>query len=118
MSAPWNDGLPRTVSTKWFSSSTVVIFGVATHSVSDAPGTRSALTTRAPAGASSVAQLDVNYSYPRFLLYRDAAAAESGLLAEGAVKGLLYEDDEYLGHASRRDFFYVTLDEETRSALR
>jgi hypothetical protein len=65
----------------------------------------------AHAGASSVAQLDVNYSYPRFLLYRDSAAAGDGLVAEGAVKGLLYEEDEYLGHASRRDFFYVTLAE-------
>ncbi len=63
----------------------------------------------AHAGANSVAQLDVNYSYPRFLLYRDAAAADSGLVAEGAIKGLLHEDDEYLGQASRRDFFYVTL---------
>jgi hypothetical protein len=59
------------------------------------------------AGAVTVAQLDVNFSYPRFLVYQpDAETGE--LTAIGAVKGLLYEPDEYLGHASTRDFFYVT----------
>jgi hypothetical protein len=57
------------------------------------------------AGASTVAQLDVNHSYPRFLLYRQEGSA---LTAKGAVKGLLYEPDEYIGRASTRDFFYVT----------
>lgn len=58
-------------------------------------------------GSVSVAQLDVNFSYPRFLLYREDA--ETGTLtARGAVKGLLYRTDEYLGRASTRDFFYVT----------
>ncbi|HSC86541.1 MAG TPA: phosphodiester glycosidase family protein, partial [Polyangiaceae bacterium] len=60
------------------------------------------------AGARQVAQLDVNFSYPRFLLYRDAAATTHAMRAEGAVKGLLYSEDEYLGRASGRDFFYVT----------
>ncbi len=48
-------------------------------------------------GAVSVAQLDVNHSFPRFLLY---TAGPTGLTAQGAVKGLLYEKDEYLGRAS------------------
>lgn len=57
-------------------------------------------------GARDVAQLDVNFSFPRFLLYREG---EGGALsAVGAVRGLLYQPDEYLGHASTRDFFYVT----------
>lgn len=59
-------------------------------------------------GATNVAQLDVNFSYPRFLLYRDTPATESGLLAEGAVKGLLYQEGEYVERKSSRDFFYVT----------
>jgi hypothetical protein len=67
------------------------------------------------AGAKNVAQLDVNFSYPRFLLYREAQATGSGLLAEGAVKGLLYEDGEYLERASTRDFFYVTLKDSPRA---
>ncbi|HVR21369.1 MAG TPA: phosphodiester glycosidase family protein [Polyangiaceae bacterium] len=59
------------------------------------------------AGAVTVAQLDVNFSFPRFLLYQpDAETGE--LSALGAVKGLLYEADEYLERASTRDFFYVT----------
>jgi hypothetical protein len=57
------------------------------------------------AGAETVAQLDVNHSYPRFLLYRDEGPV---LKAKGAIKGLLYEPDEYVGRASSRDFFYVT----------
>ena len=59
------------------------------------------------AGARDVAQLDVNFSFPRFLMYRDSADG-SKLSAVGAVKGLLYQNDEYVGHASTRDFFYVT----------
>jgi hypothetical protein len=59
------------------------------------------------AGAVTVAQLDVNFSFPRFLVYQpDPKTGE--LAALGAVKGLLYEPDEYLGRASTRDFFYVT----------
>ncbi len=59
------------------------------------------------AGALHVAQLDVNFSYPRFLLYRrDAETRE--LTAHAPVKGLLYSRDEYLGRPSTRDFFYVT----------
>ncbi|HTQ06518.1 MAG TPA: phosphodiester glycosidase family protein [Polyangiaceae bacterium] len=58
------------------------------------------------AGATNVAQLDVNFSFPRFLVYEEATNGK--LTALGAVKGLLYEPDEYLGHSSTRDFFYVT----------
>jgi hypothetical protein len=59
------------------------------------------------AGAATVAQLDVNFSFPRFLVY-EADADTGALTAIGAVKGLLYTPDEYVGHASNRDFFYVT----------
>jgi hypothetical protein len=59
------------------------------------------------AGAQNVAQLDVNFSFPRVLLYREEG--DTGrVTARGAVKGLLYEKDEYIGRASTRDFFYVT----------
>lgn len=58
------------------------------------------------AGARDVAQLDVNFSFPRFVLYREAEGGK--LTAVGAVKGLLYQKDEYVGRASTRDFFYVT----------
>ena len=58
------------------------------------------------AGAVTVAQLDVNFSFPRFVVYEEAD--DGKLSAVGAVKGFLYEPDEYLGHSSTRDFFYVT----------
>ncbi len=57
------------------------------------------------AGSVHVAQLDVNFSYPRFLVYRREGET---LTAVGAVKGLLHGPDEYLGRASTRDFFYIT----------
>ncbi len=75
-------------------------------------GISNATTARALAlgmqhvGARDVAQLDVNFSFPRFLLYKNGEG--SALNAIGAVRGLLYQPDEYLGHASTRDFFYVT----------
>ena len=75
-------------------------------------GISNATTARALAlgmqhvGSRDVAQLDVNFSFPRFLLYREGE--HSALHAVGAVRGLLYQPDEYLGHASTRDFFYVT----------
>ena len=75
-------------------------------------GISNATTARALAlgmqhvGARDVAQLDVNFSFPRFLLYREGEGSALG--AVGAVRGLLYQPDEYLGHASTRDFFYVT----------
>jgi hypothetical protein len=59
------------------------------------------------AGAVTVAQLDVNFSFPRFLVY-EPDASTGALTAVGAVKGLLYGPDEYVGRASSRDFFYVT----------
>src|SRR6478735_11035099 len=75
-------------------------------------GISNATTARALAlgmqhvGARDVAQLDVNFSFPRFILYREGE--RGSLSAVGAVRGLLYQPDEYLGHASTRDFFYVT----------
>jgi hypothetical protein len=58
-------------------------------------------------GSDTVAQLDVNFSFPRFLLYRNDEDT-GATTAKGAVNGLLYTPDEFLGHASTRDFFYVT----------
>ena len=75
-------------------------------------GISNATTARALAlgmqhvGSVDVAQLDVNFSFPRFLLYREGEG--NALNAVGAVRDLLYQPDEYLGHASTRDFFYVT----------
>lgn len=57
------------------------------------------------AGAANVAQLDINYSYPRFVLFpkNDAGQRESTSLFEG----FKIEKDDYLRTPSVRDFFYV-----------
>jgi hypothetical protein len=57
------------------------------------------------AGASDVLQLDVNWSYPKFLLF--PTGSDGQRRARGLFEGFLYEEDEYLRRASRRDFFYV-----------
>jgi hypothetical protein len=58
------------------------------------------------AGAVNVAQLDINYSYPRFVLFpkNDAGLRESSPLFEG----FKVEKNDYVREPSVRDFFYVT----------
>lgn len=56
-------------------------------------------------GGYNVAQLDVNRSFPKFLLFpRD----ESGIRhAASLFAGFLYQPDEMIDSANPRDFFYV-----------
>jgi len=58
------------------------------------------------AGGHDVAQLDVNRSFPKFLLFpRD----ESGVRhAKSLFNGFLYQADEMTENANPRDFFFVT----------
>jgi hypothetical protein len=57
------------------------------------------------AGASEVAQLDVNWSYPKFLLFpRDRAGRRH---AETLFRGFLFRPDDYVTRRSPRDFFYL-----------
>ena len=58
------------------------------------------------AGAWNVAQLDINWSYPRFLIFPRAAAGTR--YATTLFSGFLFERDEMLRAPSPRDFFYVT----------
>jgi hypothetical protein len=65
------------------------------------------------AGASSVAQLDVNWSYPKFLLFEpDKATAELHPVA--LASGFEFSEDEYIRKRSLRDFFYLTRKEPER----
>jgi len=57
------------------------------------------------AGASDVAQLDVNWSYPKFVLFPVDAAGERH--AEGLFEGFVFRDDEYVQRPAARDFFYL-----------
>lgn len=58
------------------------------------------------AGAWNVAQLDINWSYPRFLIFPRAPAGAR--YATTLFSGFLFEREEMLRVPSPRDFFYVT----------
>jgi hypothetical protein len=58
------------------------------------------------AGAVDVAQLDVNWSYPKFLLYRQGDKGE--LVAVAPVDGFEFHPGEYVSKSAYRDFFYLT----------
>ncbi len=57
-------------------------------------------------GAHHAAQLDINFSYPRFFLFEHGAAGPS--IAETVIPGLRHKPTEYVGISQQRDFFYVT----------
>jgi Phosphodiester glycosidase len=60
-------------------------------------------------GAENAAQLDVNYSYPRFLFYDKAEGADAPPRVTSAlIPGIKYQKNEYVGAAEVRDFFYLT----------
>ena len=62
------------------------------------------------AGAVSVAQLDVNWSYPKFVLFSSPAPGEP-LQAVALAEGFEFRSGEYLRDRSLRDFFYLSLAE-------
>jgi hypothetical protein len=73
------------------------------------------------AGAVTVAQLDVNFSYPKFVTYekkKHPADGEAGKrIAIPLADGFEFSEDEYIRDPSRRDFFYlIPKDADTRTA--
>jgi hypothetical protein len=59
------------------------------------------------AGAVDVAQLDVNWSYPKFVLFEPGP--EGGeRKAVALASGFEFSEHEYIRKKARRDFFYVT----------
>jgi hypothetical protein len=58
------------------------------------------------AGAAAVAQLDVNFSYPKFVLFEKGQGSERQAVA--LADGFEFSTDEFIRQPSRRDFFYVT----------
>lgn len=57
------------------------------------------------AGATDVAQMDVNWSYPKFLIFgRDDLGQ---LHAASPFEGFVFHDDEYVRRPAPRDFFYL-----------
>ncbi|WP_272459629.1 phosphodiester glycosidase family protein [Polyangium jinanense] len=59
------------------------------------------------AGARDAAQLDVNYAYPRFLLFEHPPAAERRVVSS-LVPHVDYRTHDYVKEPSPRDFFYIT----------
>ncbi|HTJ83836.1 MAG TPA: phosphodiester glycosidase family protein [Polyangiaceae bacterium] len=57
-------------------------------------------------GAWDAAQLDVNYSYPRFLLFDHGEGGASA--THPIIPDIKYSPSEYVRTPAQRDFFYVT----------
>jgi hypothetical protein len=57
------------------------------------------------AGATDVAQLDINWSYPHFIMFK--APKNGNRQGFTLFDGFAYEENEYLSRSSTRDFFYV-----------
>ncbi|HEY6081245.1 MAG TPA: hypothetical protein VIW29_20665 [Polyangiaceae bacterium] len=58
------------------------------------------------AGAVDVAQLDVNWSYPKFVTFEPGDAGDARV-AVALANGFEYSPDEYIRKKQRRDFFYL-----------
>lgn len=67
------------------------------------------------AGADAVAQMDVNWSYPKFVTFEEK---KDGLLYPIALaEGFEFSDKLYLRERSMRDFFYLARKEEVGAPL-
>ena len=69
------------------------------------------------AGASTVAQLDVNHSYPKFVTFERSGRSRFRI-AQALADGFQYSEHEYLHKPSRRDFFYLMPASSARTASR
>jgi hypothetical protein len=59
------------------------------------------------AGAFEAAELDVNYAYPRFLIYEQAAGEAAPRVSSAIIPGIEFTPDEYVSRPCERDFFYL-----------
>jgi hypothetical protein len=60
------------------------------------------------AGAENAAQLDVNASFPRFVIYGRRKPGELPMATSGLIPDIAYAPHEYVGRPEGRDFFYLT----------
>lgn len=58
------------------------------------------------AGAPVVVQMDVNWSYPKFVLF-EPKPGDPKRLAVALAPGFEFSEDEYIRQRARRDFFYL-----------
>ena len=59
------------------------------------------------AGSFAIAQLDVNWSFPKFLTYEPREPGSAELVAKPLTSGFEFTEDEYVRQRSQRDFFYL-----------
>ncbi|MFO0552754.1 MAG: hypothetical protein U0271_30460 [Polyangiaceae bacterium] len=59
-------------------------------------------------GAYNVAQLDVNWSFPKFVTIDPTNGDASNPTVKAIIDGFEYKPDDYVRRAALRDFFYVT----------
>jgi hypothetical protein len=62
----------------------------------------------AHAGAHDVAQLDVNWSFPKFVTLEPVDGDAAHPVATAIVKGFEFKEDDYVRSPMTRDFFYLT----------
>lgn len=60
------------------------------------------------AGAYHVAQLDVNWSFPKFVTIEPTDGDASNPTVKAIIDGFEYKPDDYVKRPALRDFFYVT----------
>jgi hypothetical protein len=58
-------------------------------------------------GAPVVVQMDVNWSYPKFVLF-EPKPGDTKRMAVALAPGFEFSEDEYIRQKARRDFFYLT----------
>lgn len=60
------------------------------------------------AGAAHVAQLDVNWSYPKFVTIEPREGDVNNPMVKAIIDGFEYGEDDYVKKPMSRDFFYLT----------
>ncbi len=68
------------------------------------------------AGAHWAAELDVNYSYPRFLFYERGKDNDQPVATSALIPAIDYPEDQYVSRPSVRDFFYLTRARQTTAS--
>jgi hypothetical protein len=60
------------------------------------------------AGAQHVAQLDVNWSYPKLVTVEPKDGSFDAPIVKAIIDGFEYTEDDYVRKEAQRDFFYLT----------
>lgn len=76
--------------------------------IGEAMSAKSIATALQFAGAHNVAQLDVNFTYPKFVSIAPKSEGSTDLVLTPLVTTFKFEPDDYVKRPHPRDFFYVT----------